>query len=72
MCQLYHCKLPQKFYFLFSKLIKIHDHHTKNRLTKFLTYFKSMYAITKNFSKNLVFIETLNHDAKLMLNSRPG
>ena len=47
--QLYHLKLPQKFYASFSKLTKNHNYNTKN--TKLLTYF--IPCINKNFSKNL-------------------
>ena len=48
MYQLYHSKLPQKLYVLFSKLTEIYDYNTRN--TKPLTYLIS--RINKNFSKN--------------------
>ena len=50
MYQLYHSKLPQKFYALCSKLTEIHNHNTRN--TKLLTYF--IPRINKNFSKYLL------------------
>ena len=50
MYQLYHSKLPQKFYASFSKLSEIHNHNTRN--TKLLTYF--MPRINTNFSKNFL------------------
>ena len=49
MYQLYHRKLPQKFYAL-SELTEIHNHNTKN--IKLLTYF--IPCINKNFSKNVL------------------
>ena len=50
MYQLYHRKLPQKFYASFSTLTEIHNHNTRN--TKLLTYF--IPRINKNLSKNLL------------------
>ena len=50
MYQLYHCKLPQKFYASYSKLTEIHNYKTRN--TKLLTYF--IPCIYKNFSKDLL------------------
>ena len=50
MHQLYHRKLPQKFYAFLSELTEIHNHSTKN--TKLLTYF--LPRIDKNFSKNVL------------------
>ena len=50
MYQLYHRKLPQKFYASLSELTEIHNHNTKN--TKLLTYF--IPRINKNFSKNVL------------------
>ena len=54
MYQLYHRKLPQKFYASFSKLTEIHNHNTRN--TKLLTYLHLLHIprINKNFSKNLL------------------
>ena len=48
--QLYHSKLPQKFYASFNKLTEIHNHNTRN--TKLFTYF--ILRIKKNLSKNLL------------------
>ena len=50
MYQLYHSKLPQKFYASFSKLTEIRNHNTRN--IKLLTYF--IPQINKSFSKNLL------------------
>ena len=52
MHQLYHRKLPQKFYASLSELTEIHNHSTKN--TKLLTYFILVPRINKNFSKNVL------------------
>ena len=43
--QLYHRKLPQKFYASFCKLSEIHNHNTRN--TTFLTYFISRISLIK-------------------------
>ena len=51
MYQLYHRKLPQKFYASLSELTEIHNHNIRN--TKLFTYF--IPCINKNFNKNLLF-----------------
>ena len=50
MYQLYHSKLPEKFYASFTKLTKIHDYNTRNAKL-FLCFIP---RINKNFSKNLL------------------
>ena len=68
MYQLYHSKLPQKFYGSFCKFIKIYDYSTRN--TKLLKCF--IPRINKNFSKNLLSyrLTVLYYGVKQMLNLR--
>ena len=51
MYQLYHSKLPQKFYTLFYKLTEVHNHNTRNRKN----FYIFIPCINKNFSKNLSY-----------------